>query len=128
MRIVLCNCPPRDAERIAAALVEEARAACVSLTPVRSIYRWQGRLCTDEEVTLIIKVSAEGAPALRDRLLTLHPYEVPEIVALTVDEAASHEPYLAWVRGASSAEKSTIVRSGSSPSSAPDSPKKKEDT
>lgn len=100
MRIVLSNCPVADAERIARVLVEEGRAACVSLVPVRSFYRWQGKLCADEEVTLLIKVSKEGAPALRDRLRALHPYELPEIVALAVDEAASLASYLAWVRDA----------------------------
>ncbi len=100
MRLILTTCPPDHAERIARALVEEGRAACVSATPVRSCYRWQGRLCVEEEVTLFIKVATEEAAALRDRLRALHPYEVPEIVALPIDEAASHAPYLDWVRQA----------------------------
>jgi periplasmic divalent cation tolerance protein len=100
MRVVLCNCPPDHAERIARILVDEGRAACVSMTPVRSCYRWDGKLCVEDEVTLVIKVAATAAPALRDRLRALHPYELPEIVALPVDEAASHAPYVEWVRTA----------------------------
>jgi periplasmic divalent cation tolerance protein len=98
MRVVLCNCPPDHADRIARALVEGGHAACVTALAARSTYRWEGKLHQDDEVTLMIKVSAEAAPRLRDALRALHPYEVPEIVALPVDPDASHAPYLDWVR------------------------------
>jgi periplasmic divalent cation tolerance protein len=100
MRVVLSNCPPQDAERIARALVEGGHAACVSAAPVKSIYRWKGEVTVDDEVTLFIKVAAERAAALVAALRALHPYEVPEIVALPVDVEASHGPYVNWVRGA----------------------------
>jgi periplasmic divalent cation tolerance protein len=99
VRLVLCNAPPARAPEIAKALVEEGLAACVTLSPVRSIYRWQGALCEEEEVTLTLKVADAKWGACRSRLLELHPYEVPEVLALPVDHAASHGLYLAWVEG-----------------------------
>lgn len=99
MVVVLCNAPPDHAERIARELVESRLAACVNLLPgVRSIYRWGGEVCDEVEHTLLIKVSTEGVAALSAHLVASHPYEVPEILVLPVDQAASHAPYLAWVR------------------------------
>lgn len=86
------------AARIARALVEERLAACVNLVPaVRSIYRWQGRVEDDAEVLLVIKTRAERVDALAERLRALHPYELPELVALPI--AAGLAPYLDWVAG-----------------------------
>lgn len=99
MRVVLCNHPPEGAQELAAKLVNEQLAACVNLLPVVSVYRWQGALETDSETTLVIKVAAQGVDALRERLVALHPYDVPEVVVLAVDAAASHGPYVDWVRG-----------------------------
>jgi periplasmic divalent cation tolerance protein len=83
LRVVLCNCPPDAAEAIARALVESSHAACVNLIPgVRSFYRWQDKLCDDGETTLLIKTSEARLPALQALLIALHPYEVPEIIAL----------------------------------------------
>ena len=98
MRVVLCNCPLKDGERIARAVVEEGLAACVNLLPVRSVYRWKGAVEVDDEVALWIKVAAEGIEPLRARLGELHPYELPEIVALAVDVDACSPAYVAWVR------------------------------
>lgn len=99
MRVILCNCPPAVAADVARALVEQRLAACVNLLPgVRSLYAWQGEICDEAEVTLVIKAPAARLDALREALLRLHPYEVPEIVALAVDVAASHAPYVEWVR------------------------------
>lgn len=99
MRVVLCNVPPDEAGRIARSVVEEGLAACVNLLPgVRSVYRWEGRVEEAEETTLLIKTTAERAPALRARLCALHPYDTPEILALPVDEASSDPRYLDWVR------------------------------
>jgi periplasmic divalent cation tolerance protein len=99
VKVVLCNAPPEEAEKIARALVEEKLAACVNLLPVQSVYRWEGELRTDREVTLVVKVSAAAVSALRDRLRQLHSYSIPEIVALEVDTQASLESYVEWVRG-----------------------------
>lgn len=101
---VLITAPAVDvAERIAKAVVDERLAACVSILPgVRSIYRWEGAICDEAEVLLIAKAPRDGFDALAARVKALHPYQVPEIVAL--DVAAGLSPYLAWVlAGTSSA-------------------------
>ena len=100
MRVVLCNCPPDAAPDLAHGLVANRLAACVNIVPgVRSLYVWEGRVCDDAESTLLIKVRAEGVPALREALASRHPYAVPEIVVLGVDVEASFRPYVDWVRG-----------------------------
>ncbi len=98
MRVVLCNCPPEAAPTIARALVDRRLAACVNLIPnVRSVYRWQGEICDDAETTLLIKSAVDPAK-LEAAIAELHPYDVPEILALEIDETHSHAPYLEWVR------------------------------
>jgi periplasmic divalent cation tolerance protein len=85
-----------DAERIARALVERRLAACVNVVPgVVSVYRWKGAVERDEERLLVIKTRAERLEDLRRALVELHPYEVPELLALPVE--AGHGPYLAWL-------------------------------
>ena len=85
-----------DAERIARALVERRLAACVNVVAgVVSFYRWKGAVEKEEERLLVIKTRAERLEALREALVELHPYEVPELVALPVE--AGHAPYLAWL-------------------------------
>lgn len=100
IQLIFCTVPTEEhAGRIARALVEEGLAACVSVVPgLRSFYRWQGELCDDGELLLLIKTRGELFEPLADRLHELHPYEVPEIVAL---EAAAVAPtYLAWLQDA----------------------------
>jgi periplasmic divalent cation tolerance protein len=65
------------------------------LPGVTSVYRWQGRIETDPEHLLVIKTTAEGFEPLRAALVSLHPYEVPEVLALPV--RGGHGPYLAWL-------------------------------
>ncbi len=85
-----------DALRIAAALVEGQLAACVNvLPPVRSIYRWKGELQREEERLLLIKTRGERFLELRQALLAMHPYEVPEVLAVPI--ADGHPPYLEWL-------------------------------
>jgi periplasmic divalent cation tolerance protein len=85
------------AERLARAVVEESLAACCTLVPaVRSIYRWQGAVHDDIEVLLVIKTRAALLDALTARVRALHPYTLPEVIALPI--AGGSEPYLAWVR------------------------------
>lgn len=95
--MVLCNVPDAAlAQQIAEALVGEQLAACVNImAPCRSVYRWQGKLENASEVPLQIKTTAAAYPALLARLLQLHPYEVPEIIALPL--AAGLPAYLTWV-------------------------------
>jgi periplasmic divalent cation tolerance protein len=96
--VALCTCPDaHSAERIAMALIEERLAACVNrVAGVVSIYRWQDKVCRDDEHLLIIKTARERFDALRDRIVALHPYELPEVIAL--DIAAAHTPYLTWIQ------------------------------
>jgi len=86
----------KDAERLARALVERRLAACVNLVPgVVSHYRFLGELHRDDEWLLVIKTRAERLDALRAALVELHPYEVPELVALEI--SGGNEPYLRWL-------------------------------
>ena len=96
--VVLVTAPNADkAAEIARAVVEERLAACGNIVPgLRSIYRWQGKVCDDPEVLLILKTEARLFEPLRARVVALHPYEVPEVLRL--DVAAGHAPYLEWIR------------------------------
>ncbi len=95
--LVLCTCPDEaSATRIAQTLVEERLAACVNRIPgVASTYRWKGRVQNDSEVLLLIKSVRERFDALRERIVALHPYELPEVIA--VDIGLCHATYLDWV-------------------------------
>jgi periplasmic divalent cation tolerance protein len=85
-----------DAERIAEELVGRRLAACVNVLPgVRSIYRWKGAVERDEERLLLVKTRADRYEALREALLALHPYEVPELVAVPIERGS--EAYLRWL-------------------------------
>ena len=97
IQVALSMAPDTDtAARIARTLVEERLAACVNVVPgVRSIYRWGGTIHEDGEVLLVAKTRADRMPRLADRLRELHPYDVPELVALPV--CGGLEAYLAWV-------------------------------
>lgn len=84
------------AARIARTLVEERLAACGNIVPgLRSIYGWRGEVHDDPEVLLILKTRAERFDALAARVVALHPYELPEVIALPVQ--AGLAGYLAWV-------------------------------
>lgn len=88
-----------DARGLARTLVESRLAACVNIVPrVESIYRWEGKIEEDAEQLLIIKTSDLRVSALRDELLRLHPYDVPEFVVLPIGEAS--DAYGAWLLGA----------------------------
>lgn len=96
--VVFCTCGDEsEAQRIARDLVESRLAACVNILPsVQSIYRWQGRVEVAQEVLLFIKTSAGRFPELQQRIIHLHSYETPEIIALPV--SAGLDKYLAWIR------------------------------
>jgi periplasmic divalent cation tolerance protein len=81
---------------IARALVEESLAACVNMiSPVRSIYRWKGKICDEKEWLLIIKTGRERFAALETRIKSLHSYSVPEIICLPIVEGSL--VYLEWL-------------------------------
>lgn len=96
--VIVSNAPDMLlAKRIAHVLVEEGLAACVNLGAAGlSIYGWEGRLEGAQEVGLTIKTTADRQDAAIDRLLALHPYDVPEVLVLPV--IASTLQYGAWVR------------------------------
>ena len=100
--VVLVTAPdPEKAAEIARTLVEERLAACGSVVPgLRSIYRWEGRVQDDREALLLLKTTRARFEALRARVLALHPYQVPEVLALPVE--AGSAPYLAWIAEATS--------------------------
>lgn len=95
--VVLSTCPVDSAARIAHTLVNEGLAACVNQLPgVTSTYRWQGQVHSDQEALLIMKTAAERFEALKARILELHPYELPEVIALPV--CGAFERYAEWVQ------------------------------
>ena len=97
LRLILCTFPDADQARaIGTTLIEEQLAACVNLIPgVESIYRWQGVLETSAEALAVFKTTATAYPAFETRLRALHPYEVPEIIALNPDQVTP--AYARWV-------------------------------
>ena len=85
-----------DGERIGEVLVGERLAACVNvLGPVRSIYRWQGEVCRDDEHLLMIKSTRARYATLEARVKALHTYDVPEVVALPIEMGSA--AYLDWI-------------------------------
>jgi periplasmic divalent cation tolerance protein len=95
--LVLTNLPDRaSAERLADLLLEKRLAACVNiLAPCRSVYRWKGALQHDEEHPMLIKTTAERYPELEQAIRAGHPYELPEIIAVPIEQGLPQ--YLEWV-------------------------------
>jgi len=95
--LCLCTCPDAEnATRIADALVSERLAACVNIVPdMRSVYRWQNRVEHVDETQLLIKTARERCDALVARIVELHPYELPEVIAVEV--AGGLAAYLDWI-------------------------------
>ena len=95
--LVMSTCAAEaDAERLARALLDARLAACVNVVPgVRSFYHWKGEIESQAEFMLIIKTSRDLFPALCAEIEKLHPYEVPELLALPV--LAGAENYLSWL-------------------------------
>ncbi len=96
--VALTTCPDEaSAAAVATALVQERLATCVNrISGVRSTYFWDGRLQDEAEILLIIKTTAGRLDELQTRLGALHPYELPELVAIPV--TGGNERYLDWVR------------------------------
>jgi len=84
-----------QADLLARTAVEQRLAACVQAEPVRSTYRWHGAVEVDDEVRLMFKTTRARYPALAALLQSLHPYELPALFALAVDDASV--PYARWV-------------------------------
>ena len=85
-----------EAASLARTLVEERLAACGNLVErIRSIYRWKGKIEDEGEALLVLKTTAANFEALKQRIVELHSYEVPEVIALEI--TGGHKPYLDWL-------------------------------
>ena len=95
--VVLVTCgSEEEALKIAKALIEEHLAACVNvISPIRSIYRWEGKIWDEREWLLIIKTQSHRFGELEKKVKSLHSYSVPEIVSLPILEGSSS--YLSWL-------------------------------
>lgn len=94
--LALCTCPRETADALAKTLVDRRLAACVNIVPeLTSVYRWQGQCETTRESLLLIKTHARVYPRLEQALRELHPYELPEIIAVSL--ARGLAAYLDWI-------------------------------
>jgi len=95
--LVFTNCPDREsATSIATTLLKEKLAACVNVMPeILSLYRWQGKQEMTSEVQLQIKTRSEVLSTLQQRITSLHPYDLPEIIAIPI--VAGLPAYLQWI-------------------------------
>ncbi len=95
--VVLVTTPTAEqAAAIARTLVEEKLAACGNVVPgIRSIYAWEGKLCDEAEALLILKVPSARLQQLSDRIVALHPYDVPEVVGVRIE--GGNERYVDWI-------------------------------
>lgn len=95
--VVFCTCPDENVAReLARGLVEQRLAACVNILPeIRSIYRWQGAVSEDGESLMVIKTSRSAWGRLENWLNRNHPYDLPELIAMPVDQGLP--AYLEWV-------------------------------
>jgi len=95
--VAFCTFPDVEtARRIVREIVEERRAACGNvISNLHSVYRWQGKVESADEVLAIFKLAAAGYPQFEARLRALHPYEVPEIIATPIEHGLPD--YLRWV-------------------------------
>lgn len=94
--VVLVTGPDAELRAVAERVVEERLAACANLIPgVGSVYRWEGEVHRDEEALAVLKTTRAGLEALRARVLELHPYDVPEFLALPVSMGSGE--YVSWI-------------------------------
>jgi periplasmic divalent cation tolerance protein len=95
--LVMTSLPDMEAAKaLARRLIDVNLAACVQLQPsVQSIYRWEGRVCEEQEVVLLVKTTAAQWPAISAFIKQNHPYDVPEIIALPIERGLPD--YLQWI-------------------------------
>ena len=100
VKVLYCTTPVDKAEEVARALLERRLAACVNILPgARSLYWWKGEIRDDREALLIIKTAADRVEPMIEALGEVHPYEVPELIAIPVERG--NPAYLAWVNESS---------------------------
>ncbi len=95
--LVLVTVPDMvSAKKIAEHVVESKNAACVNIIPgLTSVYRWEGKVNTDSELLLLIKTVRSTVAALKETVIDLHPYDVPEFIEIGIN--GGFEPYLDWI-------------------------------
>ena len=96
--MIYCTCPDEQtAASIAIRIVEQGLAACVNQVPgLTSVYKWEGEMKTGTEVLLLIKTTTERCAQLMSELAEIHPYELPEVIAVPI--TMGHQPYLEWIK------------------------------
>lgn len=94
---VLVTAPSEKvAVKIGRAIIRKKLAACANIVPkIRSLYTWQGKFFDEREVLMIIKTRRSAFKRLSQAIKKLHPYDVPEIISLKIDQG--HQPYLRWI-------------------------------
>ena len=97
--VVMCTFPSEDVVRqIGTKLIEKQLIACINCIPsVISLYQWEGAICEEKECLALLKTTRKNYTTLEQMIRKLHPYEVPEIIAMETDQVEKH--YLAWVKG-----------------------------
>lgn len=97
-QVVFCTCPNEDvAKEIATHLVKQKYAACINIVPnVTSVYQWEGNIECDNEVQLYIKTESMKFGIVSQEIKKLHPYDVPEIIALNIQQG--DKDYLNWIK------------------------------
>jgi len=93
--VILCTTPIGEADKISRPLVEEKLVACINVANVDSFFRWEGHCKTEKESLLIMKTRTDRIGQVIKRVKAIHPYEVPEIIALPIIDGI--EEYLQWV-------------------------------
>lgn len=96
-QLVLCTCPDQDsAQTIAEHLIDQKLAACVNILPgIKSIYSWQGKRESAQELLLVIKTTKTVYDTIEKTITRLHPYELPEIIAVNIENG--NAGYLNWI-------------------------------
>ncbi|NOV28540.1 divalent-cation tolerance protein CutA [Methylomonas sp. ZR1] len=96
-QLILCTCPDLEvADKLAGTLITQKLAACVNILPgVRSVYEWQGEIETAQEHLLLIKSPQDRYAAIEATLKSLHPYQLPEIIAVAIESGSLD--YLKWI-------------------------------
>lgn len=98
MKLIFATCPTDHAKELAKTLLDAKLVACINIIPsVLSMYIWDEAVVEDSESLLLIKTSASLVSAVKDAFHYAHPYDVPEFIAVDVDQAGSSHDYLAWV-------------------------------
>jgi periplasmic divalent cation tolerance protein len=94
--LVLCTAAPEKSGDLVSHLIGEGLSACINVFPVKSSYIWEGEYCYDSEDLLIIKTSTAKAEELKDEILKIHSYDLPEIIIIPVTGGSDN--YLEWLK------------------------------